>query len=243
MTRLALIRALLLRELGTPAIALIAAGALAGIWAGGAAIDMLDGPLTGVLEDAIARFHTTVLWVAAFLVILRISVRGQDDHSNGWLVPYIAAGGFRWFHSIAVAAVTAMSMWLLFVAGAGSFALTLDVVGDSNDVLRFMPRLMLSGGVSLLAFAMLTTVISLTVRDAIATLVLTFVVIGLPPLMYMNAALRGTDVAPWIELLLRLSPGVYVPGTTASWLVKIGFAVVAMAAASALGHLRTARYA
>lgn len=240
---MALVRQLLRRELGLPAIVLMLALAFAGTWAGIAAIDMLEWPGIGIFESAITRFHVTALWITAFLVILRISVRGQDDHSSGWLVPYIAAGGSRWVPGIAVACVTALSMWLLFVAGAGSFALTLLVAGDSADVLRIMPLLMLSGFLSLLAFAMLTTVVSLTVRHAMATLITTCAVISLPAFMYLNALLRGAaDVAPWIELLLRLSPGAYVPGTTASWLIKAGFAMVACAAASALGHMRTARY-
>lgn len=243
MTRLALTRALLRREFGKPAIAMVAAGSLAGIWAGNAAIEMLDAPLMGLFDSAVGRFHTTMLVVAALLVVLRISVRGQDDHSHGWLVPYFPTGGSRWFHSIAVAAVTVVSMWLLFVAGAGSFALTLLVIGDSADVLRLMPLLMVSGVLNLLGFAMLTTLVSLIVRDATATIVLTFVLVMLPFVMVLNSLRKDADLTPWVELLWKVMPSFYIPGTTRGWLITIGFAVVSMAAAAALGHLRTARYA
>jgi hypothetical protein len=209
--------ALCRRELNlTFALALAATVACAFLAADSAAALRASGAMAPLAGRLLMRFDLTVLVGAGVLAVLRTAQRVADDHSAGWLDAYRGCGGDARAYGPAVVCAMTASGALLFAAAAIAFAVGVFVHDGVSDLLRGLP-LLLPGGVLLLALhASFAAVISLLLRETVASL-LAYATLGFGPTLLVTIHLirapADSQAGMPVRLVALLALPVGVPAT------------------------------
>ena len=182
------------------------------------------------------RFDYTALAMMAAFVVLRTSSRIETDHADGWLAPWLAAGGSR----VRYGAASALSSWLapaaIFAATAVVFAISVTRLSGSGELLRVLPRTIGSGVLLLATYALCTTAIGVLLRRSAATVVATAVIVAFPLIVLVRFATAEGAVPVWAVVLPLVSPMLVAPADTYNVLRATIYVVVMSALVAGVAH-------
>jgi hypothetical protein len=241
MNRPQLGHALVRRELTLMLVAMVL---LAGLLAVGAAHEygrMLEaGDRTPVLDRMLRRFDLTMMYLMALLVTLRLAARAESDHVSGWLEPVFAAGGSRWAYGVQLTLVSLIPPAAIFAVTAVAFAIGVDAITGSAELLTALPRTVGGGILVLGTFGVCAGLLGVLLRSGPATLVLTLLLLLVPFIGILRYASAGSRLPAWLVAVAYLSPLPVVPepDVIGRGIVYIAVGLAAVAVAS---HLRAGR--
>lgn len=232
------------REQVAATLLLLIGCVIAGVLAADAAAGMQGGaPAAPVVGNMLRRFHVTVMHGAGAFAVLLTASRLDSDHRSGWLVPYTASGADRVWYTFALGVVVTGVAWLVFLAGAGSFAVALWAVHGSDDVLSLMPRLMAAGALGLAGYTLTTLAVGGVVRAPLGAAAVVFGLVAMPWIIALLVFSRSPAASTrLLEVASAVTPSLLVPGTAGAWAGQAMFVFGALVLAGAVGRLRTARY-
>jgi hypothetical protein len=165
-------------------------------------------PLIGQL---LRRFDLTVLAVIALVLVLRCAARIEADHADGWMAPYLAAGGSRWAYGSAFALTALTASAAVFAGAAVTFAISVAILTGSFELLRLLPRTLGAGLLVLGTYSVSTVAVGTILRRASATAVVIGALVVLPVFMTVRHALSEVDPPIRAMSLQLLSPLVFAP--------------------------------
>lgn len=231
-----LLSALIRRDLDVVSgvvMALAAAGAVAAAYSG---YGPGGGSALPLFESMQRRFDYTALAMMAAFVVLRTSSRIEADHADGWLAPWLAAGGSRVRYGIA----TALSSWLapaaVFAATAVVFAISVRRLTGSGELVQVLPRTIGAGVLLLATHAVCTTAVGVRLRRSAATVVATAVIVAVPVIVLVRFATAEGAVPLWAVVLPLTSPLLVAPADIYNILRATVYVVVVSALVAGVAH-------
>jgi hypothetical protein len=172
LARSRLAAALLAREFGAAFAAAVVVVAGAGWFTAMVVTGAADaGGMPSLALRLLRRFDLALLTVAAVMAGMRVAVRMDDDRRAGWLEPYCAAGGSRVTYGVALVLAAALPAWIVFGAGAMSFATGILTLSGSLEMLLALTRIAPAGLLFVTVAAAHVAATGFVVREPLATVV------------------------------------------------------------------------
>lgn len=228
--------ALIRRELDVVFGIVLILAAAAAIAAAVSAYGPGGGSALPLFESLQRRFDFTVLAMMAAFVVLRTSSHIEADHTDGWLAPWLAAGGSRVRYGAASALSSLLAPAAIFAVTAVVFAIVVTRLTGSGELLHILPRTIASGVMLLATYSVCTTAIGVLLRRSAATVVATAVVVALPVIVLVRFATAEGDVPIWAVVLPLVSPMLVAPADTYNVLRATIYVVVMSALVAGVAH-------
>ncbi|CAN5645085.1 hypothetical protein BH23GEM9_BH23GEM9_07180 [soil metagenome] len=190
-----LVSALTRRELSRSyLLLLVAVAATSAVAADSAALMRASGAMAPVLSRFIVRFDLTMLAAGVLLAVLRVAQRVADDQTSGWLDSYRGSGGDHRAYGIGIIVAATAAGALMFAVAAVSFAFGIFARDGVSELLKGLPMLLAGGVILTAAHIGFATVISLALREALATF-FTYALLSVAPLLALVMYALRTDGA------------------------------------------------
>ncbi|HSJ32876.1 MAG TPA: hypothetical protein VK933_15655 [Longimicrobiales bacterium] len=231
-----LLSALIRRELDAVFGIVLALAAAVAIAAAYSAYGPGSGGALPLFDSMQRRFDYTTLAMMAAFVVLRTSSRIEADHADGWLAPWLAAGGSRVRYGAGTALSSLLAPAAVFAATAAVFAISVTRVAGNDELLQVLPRTIGSGVMLLATYSVCTTAIGVLLRRSAAIVVVTAVVVALPVIVLVRFATAEGTVPLWAVVLPLVSPLLVAPSDTYNVLRATVYVIVVSALVAGVAH-------
>ena len=194
------------------------------------------GGVLPLFDSLQRRFDYTALAVMAAFVVLRTSSRIEADHTEGWLAPWLAAGGSRVRYGVSTALSSLLAPASVFTVTAFVFAASVTRLTGTDELLHLLPQTIGAGVLLLATYSVCTTAIGMLLRRSAATVIATLATVALPLIVLVRFATADGAVPVWAVVLPLASPMLVAPTDTYNVLRAVVYVLAVGALVAAAAH-------
>lgn len=213
---------------------------LMGAVAAAAAAYEVYGPAAGgavpVVGRLLRRFDLTVLALLVLFLTLRIPSVVESDQVAGWLPAVFAAGGSRAAYGLGIAIASLIGPSIIFGGTAITFAVSVELLTGSNDLLRLLPVTAGAGLLLLCTYSVLATALGTLTRHAAAAWAAAGLLIAFPIILSIRYVLAEIAPPMWVMLVQLTGPPTFLPQDASNVLRATAYVVVVGAIALLAAH-------